>query len=251
MFPEKKVPYSDVRFKPQTLRSARDVMINEAKADNATAKVQTYFSITLHSGEEKTHATEQEFFADYRADKFLLAYSSWRIGGRELVISVHRNVVNIKVCAPDWARIESIFSIFEEAKSDATIYSTPPTGKGVDSTKTLELPTFSLRKRLPSCAVDRPLFERLERYLRNDIPLVASIPDEGRRLTLNLAITDPLGTDKRTTIDTYPLTKFPDGTEQVDLRSTVSGANDEHLAIRLCFHKDRDYCLVSIDSKVL
>ena len=166
------------------------------------------------------------------------------------MVSVYERVTNVEVSAPDWARIEAIFSIFEEAKSDATIYAAPGRVNDVETTTRLDLPTFSLRKRLPSCAVDRSLLERLELYFRNDIPVVASIPDEGRRLTLNLEITDTLGTDKRTTIDTYPLTKFPDGTEQVDLSSTVSGANDEHLTIRLRFNKDRDYSSVSIDSKV-
>lgn len=95
--------------------------------------------------------------------------------------------------APDWARIEAVLSVFEEARTEATVVPSPETAD-VTTPGSADLPIFRLSTALPSCLVDRALVEAIEKYMRDDVPGIASL-EEHQDFTFSIAITDLLGTE--------------------------------------------------------
>jgi hypothetical protein len=157
-------------------------------------------------------------------------------------------LTDVTVQAPNWARVEAILSVFEEERAEATIVPASAT-EGVERSGVADFPIFSLSTPLPSCLVDRCLVEAIEKYMRDDVPRIASL-EEHQDSAFATAVTDLLGTEQFSTLQTHALSKFPDATREIEIESSISRRNGERLGISVQFNSDRDLSRVSIRSRL-
>jgi hypothetical protein len=112
------------KFPPSAFNDALDALTNDAGLKTWPFGADRY--VSLATGDRWSHDTDEEFFADYRKNEMLSARYYAMGEGHALTVDFYRGTTEVSVEAPDRARIERVFAIFENAADGAQLPEPPP-----------------------------------------------------------------------------------------------------------------------------
>lgn len=109
--PKKTKNYVNVRFTPEVIKEARDLIKTMAPNPKMPIDYESFF-IRPSRSEEWTHDNEDEFFSDYRKE-FIMARCGFHYHGTELSLHVGATESSVTIFMLKRAGVEKAFNVFD------------------------------------------------------------------------------------------------------------------------------------------
>lgn len=232
--------YPHTRFPPEVLRKAREKIESWAEEQSGNSSA-LQASIQIDEQEKWQFDNEDDFFPHYRKEHSY-SYYDVTVGNMHLTIEVYRHTTRIAVQAGARSKIESVFSIFEDASS---------TSRCLDEKQPQSIfsrqPGFSTERKLSSLNVDKNLLLRLEDYFLEEIPRIAKLKPEEARRNYKITSADHAGVQQFRSIREYSGDVFPDTISRVVLNSGFIASDDASVNVKLSLDTEPHWSSVQVD----
>jgi hypothetical protein len=119
--PMKEKTYPGAKFPPETLKMARDVLVEYVEEQYTKYYKQGSNRKTRTGLESWTFDNDEEFFAEYRKEIDYALIWYWPGELPRLTLSYSNRNSDIQVQAPERYQVERVFEVFEEAFKSAKL----------------------------------------------------------------------------------------------------------------------------------
>lgn len=229
---KKSKEYINTRFSPDTILRAKKALSKDTTSEEQD-KHDLALSIKVTSTESWDLDEEDDFFNQYRQEHYSSNYT-FRTSDRSMTISVFKNDTTVSISGLNRTQIESVFSIFEEARNEARF----PKNEKQGFYSSSALPASSSTQRLPSLTVSKDLLMRLERYFLEDISLLVNASPDATKDSYRVTIHDQTGKHQLKSISTYPTEVFPDGIDEIEIKIGNLFSGPPHFDVAISMNRD-------------
>ena len=235
---EKSKTYPNAWFPIDVLRSARNVIAGSG--ESATPQLSFTLQVQVNDQESWSFDTEEEFFSSYRSRPNSATYAC-RSPDDQLAVRVYGKETVVTCSAPTRAKIEAVFSVFEDAVGTSRQRdSNPEPGVGLQS--------FTLQRLLPSLDVDKALIQRIEQFILLEVPGLGAIPPEKMKNAYTVKMKEASGEEEFASIKEYSADLFPDSISQVVFGTGFRTVGTDKVKVRIsvCMDKERSFSELTI-----